>query len=40
MKRKWVYYLAAGLLVLVYFAGEATDLLVLAMFVILPVGAW
>jgi hypothetical protein len=38
--KKWFYYLVAGLLVLIYFVGEATDVLVLAMFIILPVGWW
>jgi hypothetical protein len=37
---KWIYYLVAGLLVLIYYAGEATGLLFLAMLIILPVGFW
>jgi hypothetical protein len=38
--RQWIYYLVVGLLVVVYFLAEATDLLVVAMLVILPLGAW
>jgi len=38
--KKWIYYAIVGMLVLIYFLGEATDLLVLTMFVILPVGYW
>jgi len=41
MKRsKWIYYKVAGFLVLVYFVGEATDLLFLTMPIILPLGCW
>jgi hypothetical protein len=40
MVSKWIYYLVAGLLVIIYLPGEATGLLVLAMFVILPLGYW
>jgi hypothetical protein len=39
MKRgKLIYFVVAGLLALLYYAGEATDLIFLAMLVILPVG--
>jgi hypothetical protein len=37
---KWIYCLVVALLVFVYYAGEATDLLILAMLIILPVGFW
>jgi hypothetical protein len=40
MGSKWIYYFVAFLLVIIYFLGEATDLLVITMFVILPVGYW
>ena len=40
MARKWIYWIAAGLLALVYFAGEATGFLFPAMLIILPVGLW
>jgi hypothetical protein len=40
MLNKWIYYVVAAFLVLIYYAGEATGLLVIAMFVILPLGWW
>ena len=39
-KAKSIYYVVAGILVLVYYAGEATGLLFLAMLIILPLGFW
>jgi hypothetical protein len=35
---KSIHFLVAGLLVIVYYAGEATEMLFLAMPIILPVG--
>jgi hypothetical protein len=41
MKRsKLIYYVVAGILLLVYYAGESTGLLFLPMLIILPVGFW
>ncbi len=41
MKRsKWIYYVAGGFAYLVYIVGEATDLLALAMLIVLPLGCW
>jgi hypothetical protein len=40
MQQKWIYYVVAGMVVVIYFLGEATGLLVIAMFVILPLGCW
>ena len=37
---RWIYYIVAGLLAIVYYTGEATDSLFPAMLVILPVGFW
>lgn len=37
---KWVYFIGVVFLLIVYYIGEATDLLVLAMFIILPLGWW
>jgi hypothetical protein len=39
-KRMWIKYAVAILMVLIYFTGEATDLLFLAMLLIAPLGYW
>ena len=37
---KWIYYLVAGFLAIIYYIGKATELLFLAMLIILPLGCW